>query len=243
MLLSLSYTAFAEQFNVLLFTKTDGWHHSSIRAGVDAIEKMSKKHFFSLEWDENAGKVINEKYLEKFDVVIFLNTTGDILSDEQQKVFEKFYKSGKGFVGIHSASDTEYDWEWYTKLVGHMFVIHPAKQTAMIDVVDYNFPGLARMPKRFLWTDEWYEFGAAKVPGLKYLLTVDEKTYAPEADWGRVAGDGMGDFHPISWYHNFDGGRSFYTNLGHIEAGWKDDLFMTHLYGGIYWAATGKGLK
>lgn len=242
-LLSFSYTAFAEQFNVLLFTKTDGWHHQSIRAGVNAMEKMAEKHFFSLEWDENAEKVINEKYLEKFDVVVFLNTTGDVLNDEQQKIFEKFYKSGKGFVGIHSASDTEYDWEWYTKLVGHMFVIHPAKQTAMIDVVDSNFPGMNRMPKRFLWTDEWYEFGKAKVSGLKYLLTVDEKTYAPEADWGRVAGDGMGDFHPISWYHNFDGGRSFYTNFGHIEAGWKDELFMTHLYGGLYWAATGKGLK
>jgi uncharacterized protein len=171
-----------------------------------------------------------------------LNTTGDVLNEEQQKVVEKFIRSGKGFVGIHSAADTEYQWEWYTKMVGMMFKIHPAQQTAYLNLVDGNFPGLERFPKRLLWTDEWYEFGELKSKDLKYLITVDEKTYDPKVKWGQNEGKGMGDFHPISWYHNYDGGRAFYTALGHIPASYSDQTFLDHLYGAVYWAATGKGL-
>ena len=236
-----SVSAQAKQFNVLLFSKTDGFHHRSINAGVTAIEKMAERHFFNVEWHEDAG-MFNDKALSRFDAVIFLNTTGNILNEEQQAAFEKFYKAGKGFVGIHSASDTEYEWEWYTKLVGRLFVIHPANQTAKIDVLDRNFPGVERMPDSFLWTDEWYQFGPEQVKGLNYILSVDESTFDPKADWGRVKGEGMGKFHPISWYHEFDGGRSFYTNLGHMPTGFSDEIFLNHLFGGIFWAATGKGL-
>ncbi|MDN4504197.1 ThuA domain-containing protein [Alteromonadaceae bacterium BrNp21-10] len=234
-------SAQAKQFNVLLFSKTDGFHHTSINAGVTAIEKLAERHFFNVEWHEDAGK-FNAKDLARFDAVIFLNTTGNILNEEQQAAFETFYKSGKGFVGIHSATDTEYEWEWYTKLIGRLFVIHPTNQTAKVDVLDRSFPGVERMPDSFLWTDEWYQFGPEKVKGLNYILSIDETSYDPKADWGRVKGDGMGDFHPISWYHEFDGGRSFYTNIGHLPTGFSDEIFLNHLFGGIFWAATGKGL-
>ena len=242
LIFSLFYSSFifanVEQFNVLLFTKTAGWHHKSINAGVNAIQKLGETHFFNVEWHEDASR-INDKFLEKFDVIIFLNTTGDIFNDDQQKAMERFIQSGKGFVGIHSASDTEYDWDWYTKLVGRMFRIHPSIQTAQISVLDHNFPGLERMPKKRWWTDEWYEFTEEKIEGLNYLISVDEKTFDPVADWGRVSGDGMGDFHPLSWYHEYDGGRSFYTALGHQPSKYSDPLFLEHLYGGIYWAAMG----
>lgn len=231
-----------KQFKVLLFTRTNGWHHESINEGVDAIRAMAERHFFDVDWHEDPAR-FNDKNLEQYDVVIFLNTTGDILNDEQQKAFEKFIRAGKGFVGIHSASDTEYDWEWYTKLVGRMFHIHPKIQTAKLRVVDANFPGLERMPAEQLWTDEWYEFGEEKTPGLKYLLAVDESSFDPNVQWGEKVGKGMGAFHPISWYHNYDGGRSFYTALGHLPTKYSDIPFLEHLYGGIYWAATGKGLK
>jgi len=237
----LSFTSFSQQFKALLFTKTDGFHHESIHEGVAAIRQLASRNHFTVDWHENAA-IFNDKALENYSVVIFLNTTGNILNNEQQAAFEKFIRAGKGFVGIHSASDTEYEWPWYTKMVGMMFKIHPQNQTAYLKVENTNFPGMERFPAKLLWTDEWYEFGERKADDLKFLLTVDEKTYNPYAKWGENEGKGMGNFHPISWYHPYDGGRSFYTALGHIPLTFSDQIFQNHIYGGIYWAATGKGL-
>ncbi len=205
------------------------------------MEALAKRHQFRLDRHQDAMP-LNDEQLARYDVIILVNTTGDIFSEAEQAAFERFIQAGKGFVGIHAASDTEYDWPWYNRLVGRMFVIHPVIQTAMLEVQKADFPGLARWPKRLLWTDEWYEFTDEKTPGLQYLLTVDESTFDPKADWGRAKGVGMGDFHPIAWYHTFDGGRSFYTALGHMDEVYEEPLFLEHVYGGIYWAATGKGL-
>lgn len=240
--LLLSVSALAEQFNVLLFTGTQGFHHQSQLEGVTAMRQLADKHFFKLDWQEDP-RVFNDKNLEQFQVIVFLSTTGDLFNTEQKASIEKFIRSGKGFVGIHSASDTEYNWEWFTKLVGRSFHIHPVNQTAELQVISRKFPGLERMPDRFLWTDEYYEFGPEHTKGLNYILTLDEKTYDPNANWGVKSGKGMGKFHPMAWYHEYDGGRSFYTALGHIPATYSDPLFLEHIYGGIYWAATGKGLK
>ena len=232
----------AKQFRALLFTKTSGWHHESVLEGVTAIRDLAKTHFFDVDWHEDA-KHFNKENLAKYDVVIFLLTTGDILNEDQQQAFKAFIKQGKGFVGIHSASDTEYDWPWYKGLVGRTFVIHPTIQTAKITVENANFPGTELMPKQFLWTDEYYQFSDEHSDKLQYILSVDESTYAPEADWGTVKGQGMGDFHPIAWYQEYDGGRSFYTALGHMGSNYQQPMFLSHLYGGIYWAATGKGIS
>jgi type 1 glutamine amidotransferase len=233
--------SYSQQFKVLLFTKTEGFHHESIHEGVTGIRQLASRNNFTVDWQENAS-IFNDKALANYAAIIFLNTTGNILTDEQQAAFEKFIKSGKGFVGIHSAADTEYDWVWYTKMIGMMFKIHPQQQTAYLKVEDGNFPGMERFPKKLLWTDEWYEYGAPTSTDLHYLVSVDEKTYDPKADWGEKKGTGMGSFHPISWYHNYDGGRAFYTGLGHIGLCYSDQTFLDHLYGGIYWAATGKGM-
>lgn len=232
----------AQQFNALLFTKTDGWHHDSINAGVTAMQDLAKLHNFDIFWTEDAGRVFNEEALAKYDVVIFLLTTGDVLNDEQQRAFERYIQNGGGYVGVHSASDTEYEWGWYTEMVGYMFHIHPAVQTGVLQVEDRDFPGMDRFANRFIFTEEWYEFGPPRSEGLNFLLSVDETTYDPAANWGAKQGVGMG-FHPVSWYHNFDGGRAFYTALGHLPATYGDADFMHHVYGGIYWAATGKSFK
>jgi len=229
-----------EQFSVLLFSKTAGWHHESIHEGVEAIRHLGELHDFTVFWTEDAARVFKDEELKKYKVVIFLSTTGDILNDEQQAAFERYIKAGGGFVGIHAAADTEYDWPWYNKMVGHMFHIHPLVQTATMKVEDYNFPGMDRFPKRFLETEEWYEYDAARSK-LHYLLSVDETTYKPEANWGTKSGKGMGKFHPIAWYQEYDGGRAFYTGLGHLPATYSDASFLHHIYGGIYWAATGNG--
>lgn len=238
-----SVASHAAQFRVLMITTTDGWHHESINDAVPAIRTLAQKHFFEVVWEENIDRMFTEDGLKDFDVILFVSTTGDILNAEQQKTMEKFIQSGKGFVGVHAASDTEYDWPWFTQLVGRMFHIHPVIQTAELSVIDRKFPGMARMPDKFLFTDEWYDFGEEKVKGLNYILTIDEKTYDPKVDWGRAKSDGMGKFHPLAWYHEFDGGRSFYTALGHQPEVYRDTIFLEHLYGGIYWAATGKGIK
>jgi len=229
-----------KQFKVLLVTTTKGWHHESVHQGVLALQQLAVKNFFDISLLEDPNGFTDKK-LEQYQAVILLNTTGDIFNEEQQKVMERFIQAGKGFVGIHSASDTEYDWPWYTQLVGRMFIIHPAVQTAKLNVLDSKFPGLQAFSNGRLWTDEWYEFGPEKVSGLNYILSVDESTYNPKADWGaRAKGNGMGKLHPIAWYHNFDGGRAFYTALGHLPTCYTDPDFLNHVYAGIVWAATGK---
>nr|WP_315254747.1 ThuA domain-containing protein [uncultured Flavobacterium sp.] len=234
-----------KQFKVLLVTETAGWYHESIESGVTAINELARTHNFDVNRQQNAEKITENK-LKNYDAVIFLSTTGNIFDESEKTAFQKFIQSGKGFVGLHAASDTEYNWEWYTKLVGRMFHIHPREQTAKLKILNHEFPGLESLPNSLLWTDEWYEFGPEKVSGLKYLIAVDEKTYDPAVVWKRnpsdLIGKGMGDFHPISWYHEFEGGRSFYTALGHIDNVYKNHWFLEHLYGGIYYAATGKGL-
>lgn len=228
-----------KQFKALLVTTTKGWHHESLHSGVLAIQNLGIKNFYDVVLFENPNG-FTDKYMEQFQVVIFLNTTGDIFDSAQQKVMERFIKAGKGYVGIHSASDTEYDWDWYTKLVGRMFHIHPAIQTARLKVVEPAFPGLQGFEGNRLWTDEWYEFGPETIAGLNYILAVDETSYDPKVQWGDKKGVGMGKLHPVSWYHQYDGGRSFYTALGHIPAIFSDPAFLNHLNAGIFWAATGK---
>ena len=231
----------SNQFKALVVTTTRGWHHESIHTGVLAIQELGKRNYFDVTiWDDPDG--FTDKYMEQFQVVIFLNTTGDIFDSKQKKVMERFIQSGKGFVGIHSASDTEYDWEWYTKLVGRMFYIHPVIQTAKVYLTDSTFPGLQGFAPNKLWTDEEYEFGPEKIDGLKYILAVDEQSYDPKVEWKgkNKKGVGMGKFHPLSWYHDYDGGRSFYTALGHLPAVFGEPAFLDHIYAGIYWAALGR---
>ena len=231
--------AHAEQFKVLVFTKTAGWHHDAVHAGVTAVEELGKLHDFQVFWTADPARVMNDAELSKYQAVVFLLTTGDVLDDKQQAAFERYIRKGGGYVGVHSASDTEYGWPWYTKMVGHMFHVHPAVQTAVLQVRERNVPGMERFAPRTLFTEEWYEFGPATSSKLTYLLSVDESTYKAETSKGK----GMGAFHPVSWYQAYDGGRAFYTALGHMGATYRDPVFLHHLYGGIYWAATGRGFK
>jgi type 1 glutamine amidotransferase len=242
-LLAAAALAQAEQFKVLVFSKTAGWHHESIPAGVAAIQRLGQLHDFGVFWTEDANRVMNDKELSRYQAVVFLLTTGDILNAEQKAAFERYIRAGGGFVGVHSAADTEHGWPWYTRLVGRTFQAHPANQTATLVVQDADFPGMDRFPRRFLFTEEWYQFGPARVEGLKPLLAVDARTYNPATEWGGKPVVSMGATHPISWYQRVDGGRSFYTALGHLPAIYGDDRFQHHLFGGIYWAATGKGFS
>ena len=220
--------------SVLVFSKTEQFRHSCIEAGQEAIMKLGQKNGFRVDTTEDAS-VFNEKSLQDYNVVIFLNTTGDVLNDAQQLEFNRFIQAGGGFVGIHAAADTEYDWPWYGKLVGAYFDGHPNDpnvRDAAIDMVDINHKSTKMLPERWECTDEWYNYKDIN-PAINVLLNLDEKSYE---------GGTNGKEHPIAWYHDYDGGRAFYTGRGHTDETFQEELYLEHLLGGIQYAA-GEGKR
>ena len=185
---------------------------------------MGKEHGFEVEHTEDSLKFSAEN-LKKYDLVIFLSTTGDVLGEEQQKNFENYIKNGGSYLGVHAAADTEYDWPWYGELVGGYFKNHPKQQEASMDVLIKDHPSTAHLPNPWTHFDEWYNYKNIN-PNLNVLINLDESSYQ---------GGENGDNHPIAWYHEFDGGRAFYTGLGHTDAAFKDETFKKHLLGGIYY--------
>jgi len=210
---------------VLVFTKTAGFVHSSIPVGITAIQKLGADNGFAVDTTSNAD-YFNEDSLAKYAAVVFLNTTGDVLDHRQEVAFERYIQSGGGFAGVHAATDTEYDWGWYTRLVGAQFASHPHNQDAVLHVQDANHAATKGLPKEWKHFDEWYNFKKLNKE-VSVLLTIDEKTYE---------GGTNGNHHPMSWYHNYDGGRAFYTALGHTEESYAEPLFLQHLLGGIQYA-------
>lgn len=232
-----------QNFQVLLYTSPDVYHNQALPTAITQFERMAEKHFFTLTWTQLPSQ-LNPENLRHYAVIVFLFSNARELNAEQMDALKGHVRAGGGFVGIHSSSvDSKQD-VWFKQLVGRSFRGHPEKQTGILNVVDRQHPATLHLPERWLWTDEWYEFGEALTPNQKVLLTVDESTYVP-LDHPQPDGTvrvGMGGEHPIAWYQQFDGGRSFYTALGHSEIYYDDPWFLTHVYGGIYWAATGKGV-
>jgi glucose/arabinose dehydrogenase/cytochrome c551/c552 len=210
---------------VLIFSKTGGFRHSSISAGKEAIQKLGAENGFDTDTTENA-EWFNEDTLAKYAAVVFLNTTEDVLNYRQEAAFERYIQAGGGFAGIHAATDTEYDWMWYGKMVGGYFTSHPHTQPATLNVVDKSHPSTKHLPDTWIRTDEWYNFNKLN-PAVKVLIKIDEKSYE---------GGANGDNHPMAWYHEYDGGRAFYTALGHTEESYKDSLYLRHILGGIQYA-------
>ena len=225
--LSFSFVNHKKTPKVLVFSKTVKFHHASIPAGQAALMKLGKENNFDVDTTTDASW-FTDKNLKKYDAVIFLSTTGDVLNDEQQAAFEKFIRSGKGYMGIHAATDTEYDWPWYNQLVGAYFKSHPKQQDATLNIVDNTHISTKHLPATWKRFDEWYNFKSLQ-PGLHVLITIDEKSYS---------GGENGDFHPMAWYHDFDGGRAFYTEFGHTDESYLDPMFLQHLLGGIQYAIT-----
>ncbi|RYD95128.1 MAG: Crp/Fnr family transcriptional regulator, partial [Sphingobacteriales bacterium] len=216
---------YAAKPKVLVFTKTVGFHHSSIVAGINAVKKLGIENNFDVDTTTNAGW-FNEETLKKYAAVIFLNTTGDVLNNYQEVAFERYIQAGGGYVGIHAASDTEYNWGWYGRMVGGYFNGHPVPQEAVLNIVNNDHPSTKHLPKQWKRTDEWYNYKKLN-PNVKVLITLDEKSYK---------GGTNGDKHPIAWYHDYDGGRAFFTGLGHTDESYTDPLYLQHILGGIQYA-------
>lgn len=227
--------ASAQQKKVLVFTRTTGFRHTgAIIAGKKAILQLGAENNFAVDTTENAAKFTPEN-LKQYSAVIFFCTTGDVLNDTQQKAFEQYIHSGGGFVGTHSAADTEYDWPWYGELVGAYFMSHPAQQEATLNIVDPNNISTRHLPSVWKKSDEWYNFKWI-YEDLHILITIDENSYG----FNGKKGGQNGAFHPMAWYHEYDGGRAFYTEFGHDKQYVENPLFIQHLLGGIKYAMGAK---
>ena len=212
---------------ILVFSKTMGYKHKSIPVGTAAIQKLGKENGFAVDTTKN-GDVFTDENLKQYSAIVFLSTTGNILDHKQEAAFERYIQSGGGFVGIHAATDTEYDWGWYTKLVGAQFLSHP-KGTPEADFIikDKSFVATKHFTDS-VWhrADEIYNFKKIN-PDVNVLMTVDESTYE---------GGANGDNHPFTWYHEYDGGRAFYTGAGHTDESYAEEPFLKLLLGGIQYA-------
>lgn len=211
---------------VLVFSKTEGFRHGNIEFAAQAISELGVERGFEVELSEDAALFTDEN-LKEYSAILFLNTTGDILNTNQEIAMERYIQAGGGFVGIHAAADTEYDWKWYGQLVGGYFKSHPQQQDAdLIIHPNSKFPLLDSFPNPWNRWDEWYNF--REVPShVNVLVSIDESSYE---------GGENGDNHPMVWFHEYDGGRAFYTGLGHTEESFEEPMFLDLLYAGIEYA-------
>lgn len=215
-----------EPVRALIFSKTAGFRHANIPDAVRAIKALGEDNRIDFVHTEDSAEFTSAN-LSTFDAVIFLSTTGDVLNAEQETAFESYIRSGGGFVGIHAAADTEYEWPFYAMLVGAYFKSHPQVQRAEIDVLTHDHPSTAHLPERWVRVDEWYCFRSQPHDGVTRLLNIDESTYQ---------GGTMGEEHPIAWYQTVDAGRAFYTAGGHTSEAFEEPDFLQHILGGILWS-------
>ncbi|MGI5471753.1 ThuA domain-containing protein [Streptomyces sp. CA-132043] len=216
----------ADDARVLVFSKTAGFRHDSIPDGIATVKDLGTQHGFAVDATEDAGAFTPDN-LAKYDAVVWLSTTGDVLDATQQAAFEKYIAAGGGYVGVHAAADTEYDWPFYGGLAGAYFQSHPAIQPATLRVEDRAHPATAHLPAAWERTDEWYNYRTNPRDRAHILATLDESTYT---------GGSMGEDHPFAWCQEYRGGRAFYTGAGHAKESYADPAFRTHLLGGIRYA-------
>ena len=217
---------------VLVFSKTTGYHHESIADGNVAIQQLGSQNNFDVDTTTDAAMFIEDS-LKKYAAVVFLSTTGDVLDYKQEAAFERFIQAGGGFMGIHAATDCEYDWGWYGRLAGAYFLDHPGIndtfpniQEGVLKVTDTNSLATKHLPASWKRTDEFYSFKKIS-KDIKVIMSIDEKSYN---------GGKNGDNHPMAWYHQYDGGRAFYTELGHTKESFSEANYLKHILGGIQYA-------
>ena len=214
---------------ILVFSKTEDFRHiESIETGITTLKKMGEEHNVLVDTTEDAS-LFNEQKLKNYNAVIFLNVSGAIFNPEQRIAFQRYIEAGGGFMAIHASTDAERDWPWYNELIGAYFNSHPKVQKGIFQVVDKTHPATDSLPEHFELTDEFYNFQQVN-PDIKVLVKIDETSYQ---------GGNMGENHPMVWYHDYDGGRSFYTEMGHTAESYNSPEVKKIIWGGLYYAMGG----
>jgi len=216
---------------ILLFSETRGFRHDSIPGALQALEELGGELGYETDLAADSEGVFTQENLANYDAVVWALTSGDVLNDDEQAAFENFIRAGGGYVGIHAASDTEYDWPWYGDLVGAYFQRHPQIQSATMNVENGTHISTQHLGNTWTRTDEWYDFRTNPRARVNVLLTLDETTYS---------GGEMGEDHPIAWFHEFDGGRAWYTGGGHTVDSYSEPDFRAHLIGGVRYVVDGE---
>ncbi|MFV2115567.1 ThuA domain-containing protein [Micromonospora sp. LOL_025] len=218
-------------FEVIVMTRTAGYRHDSIPDGIRAVQALGEEHGFAVTATED-GDTFTIDRLAEVAVVVFLNTSGEVLDAAAQRAFESFIGAGGGFVGVHAAATTGYSWPFYSRLLGAAyFTDHPEVQQATLRVEDHDHPATAHLGPTWIRRDEWYNHRCGVRSTARVLLSVDETSYE---------GGTMGADHPHAWCAEIEGGRSFYTAGGHTAEAYDEPDFRAHLLGGIRWAAGGR---
>lgn len=210
---------------VLIFSKTNGYRHKSITVGTEAIKKLGEQNNFIADATEDST-FFTTANLQQYKAIIFLSPTGTVFGPEQEAALQDYVHKGGGIVGVHAATDCEYKWAWYGKMMGAYFKSHPKQQQAKVVVVNKKHISTKMLPATWERFDEWYNFKEIN-PDIKVVLKIDESSYT---------GGENGANHPMAWYHAFEGGRVFYTALGHTDESYSDPMFQQHLLGGIKYA-------
>jgi uncharacterized protein len=237
------------QAAVLVFTKTSGFRHSgSIDASKSVIAELARKNnWFIYETEE--GGVFNPEQLAKFSTVIFNNSTGEVINDEQKRALEKYVENGGSLMGIHGAGDNSHHWDWYVQnLLGAEFSHHPIeKHIQETDVLlDNQVDSLLsyQIPTKWSHADEWYVFMEnPRKKAFNILYTINGNSINPSGNMALLASDknfGMGKDHPVAWSKQIGKGKTFYTSMGHDETAWKDENFVKLIENGIKWTQVKK---
>lgn len=220
--------------SVLLFSKSTGFRHGeSIEAGKLVFTDLARKNDWFLYSTEEGG-VFNPEQLAKFDIVIFNNSTGRVLDDDQQKALEEYVEQGGNLVGIHGAGDDSHHWDWYEKnLLGSKFSHHPLDpQLQEADVTLNDVPDslmVKGLPSTWKQSDEWYVFFEnPRTKGFNIVYSIDGEKINPSGNmlWMKDKNFGMGKDHPVAWYRVTGRGRTFYTSIGHNSGAWKQNAFV-----------------
>ena len=212
---------------ILVFSKTAGFRHDSIAEGITCFQELGRELGFDVVATEDSS-VFTAKRLAAVAIVVFLNTTGDVLDRTQEAAFESYIRGGGAWFGVHAAADTEYDWPFYGRLVGAYFKSHPEIQSARINIEIKDHPSTRMLPGLWRRTDEWYTYRLSPRKGVTVLASLDEESFS---------GGGMNGDHPIAWCHEFEGGRALYTGGGHTKASYEEPKFRAHLKGALEWLA------
>ncbi|WP_327243023.1 ThuA domain-containing protein [Streptomyces sp. NBC_01320] len=228
--------AHAAPFRVLVYSEVTNFRHDSIPAGIKAIKKLGTENGFDVEATDDSA-VFNDSDLARFQAIVFNNTnstpqSGNLLSTDERSALQKYIRAGGGWVGLHAASASERDWDWYEGLVGAIFDQHPAVQTGRVKVLDHAHPSTKGLPDLWERTEEWYNWRTNPTSKVHTLAQIKVRD--------GITGLDEGVDHPWSWCQNYDGGRSWFTAGGHAASAFQEEGFVKHLLGGIEWAAGAK---